>query len=182
MSDRASIVFPNQLFRQHPALLSGGIVYIVEEWLYFHQYNFHQQKLLLHRATMRMYADRLSEQGYQVRYISATSAECDVQKLLPLIASAGVRELQYADVVDDWLQQRLTAGAQQHQIQLQQYRSPNFLEDPAEISKLFDSRKYLKQTDFYINRRKHHEILVDKFDKPLGGKWTYDVDNRQKFP
>ena len=87
MSERASIVFPNQLFRQHPALHPGGIVYLVEEWLYFHQYNFHQQKLLLHRATMRMYADYLSEQGYQVRYISATSAECDVQKLpgLPVL-------------------------------------------------------------------------------------------------
>jgi deoxyribodipyrimidine photolyase-related protein len=182
MLDRASIIFPNQLFRQHPALVPGGIVYLVEEWLYFHQYNFHQQKLLLHRATMRMYADYLSGQGCQVRYIPATSAECDVQKLLPIIASAGVRELHYADVVDDWLQQRLTAGAQQHQIQLQKYRSPNFLEDPAEIAKLFDSRKYLKQTDFYINRRKHREILIDKFDKPVGGKWTYDVDNRQKFP
>jgi deoxyribodipyrimidine photolyase-related protein len=47
---------------------------------------------------------------------------------------------------------------------------------------LFDKRQRLKQTDFYIDRRKHHEILLDKFDKPIGGKWTYDVDNRQKFP
>jgi deoxyribodipyrimidine photolyase-related protein len=182
MSDRASIVFPHQLFRQHPALVPGGIVYLVEEWLFFHQYNFHQQKLLLHRATMRMYADYLTEQGYTVRYIPATSAECDLQLLLPAISSVGVRALQYADVADDWLRQRLTAGAKQQGIELQEFRSPNFLEDPAEISKLFDSRKYLKQTDFYINRRKHYEILVDKFDKPLGGKWTYDVDNRQKFP
>ena len=182
MNDLASIVFPHQLFREHPALVPGGVVYLVEEWLFFHQYRFHQQKLLIHRATMRMYADYLTQQGYRVRYIPATSEECDIEQLIPTIASAGVRTLYYADVADDWLRQRLKAGAKQQGIDLKEFRSPNFLEDPAEISKLFDNRKHLKQTDFYINRRKHYEILVDKFDKPLGGKWTYDVDNRQKFP
>jgi deoxyribodipyrimidine photolyase-related protein len=182
MSNVASIVFPHQLFREHPALVPSGSVYLVEEWLFFHQYRFHQQKLVLHRATMRMYADYLTEQGYEVHYIPATSQECDIQKLLPTIAITGVRELHYADVVDDWLRQRLTVGAKQQEIQLKEFRSPNFLEERAEISKLFDKRKQLKQTDFYIDRRKHHEILLDKFDKPLGGKWTYDVDNRQKFP
>jgi deoxyribodipyrimidine photolyase-related protein len=182
MSRLATIIFPHQLFRQHPALISGQIVYLVEEWLFFHQYRFHQQKLLIHRATMRMYADYLTQQGYELRYISAISEECDIQKLLPTIASAGVRELHYADVVDDWLRQRLTVGAQQYDIKLKEYRSPNFLEDPVEISEFFDKRKSYKQTDFYIDRRKHHQILLDEFDKPLGGQWTYDVDNRQKFP
>lgn len=182
MSNLAGIVFPHQLFREHPALIPGGIVYLVEEWLFFHQYRFNQQKLVLHRATMRMYADYLTQQGYEVRYIPATSEDCDIQKLIPSIASAGVRKLHYADVVDDWLRQRLTKGAQQQGIELQEFRSPNFLEDRAEIAQLFDKRQRLKQTDFYIDRRKHHEILLDKFDKPIGGKWTYDVDNRQKFP
>jgi deoxyribodipyrimidine photolyase-related protein len=182
MSIIASIVFPHQLFRQHPALVPGRIVYLVEEWLFFHQFNFHQQKLLLHRATMQMYADYLTQQGYKVLYIPATSAECDLQQLIPIIASAGVGELHYADVVDDWLQQRLTVGAQQNGIELREYRTPNFLEDPAEISAFFDKRKSYKQTDFYIDRRKEREILFDKFGKPLGGQWTYDVDNRLKFP
>jgi deoxyribodipyrimidine photolyase-related protein len=182
MSSSASIVFPHQLFPHHPALIQGQVVYLVEEWLFFHQYRFHQQKLLLHRATMRMYANYLTQQGYKLRYIPATSEECDLQKLLPKIASTGIHTLHYADVVDDWLRQRLTAGAQQQGIQLQEYRSPNFLEDPAEISEFFDRRKSYKQTDFYIDRRKHHKILLDESGKALGGQWTYDVDNRQKFP
>jgi deoxyribodipyrimidine photolyase-related protein len=182
MSSSATIIFPHQLFPQHPALTLEWVVYLVEEWLFFHQYRFHQQKLLLHRATMRMYADYLTQQGYELRYIPATSAECDLQKLLPTIASTGIQALHYADVVDDWLRQRLTAGAQQQGIQLQEYRSPNFLEDPTEISEFFDRRKSYKQTDFYIDRRKHRKILLDESGKALGGQWTYDVDNRQKFP
>jgi deoxyribodipyrimidine photolyase-related protein len=182
MSSLATIIFPHQLFAQHPALKPGQVVYLVEEWLFFHQYRFHQQKLLLHRATMQMYADYLTHQGYELRYVAATSAECDIQKLLPMIANVDIRELHYADVVDDWLQQRLVAGAAKQGIQLRKYRSPNFLEDPAEISGFFDQRKSYKQTDFYIDRRKYHQILLDQAGKPLGGQWTYDVENRQKFP
>ncbi len=182
MSSTATIIFPHQLFPQHPALIQGQIVYLVEEWLFFHQYRFHQQKLLLHRATMQMYADYLTQQGYELHYIPATSAECDLRKLLPTIAHAGIRALHYVDVVDDWLRQRLTEGARQQRIHLQEYRSPNFLEDPAEISEFFDRRKSYKQTDFYIDRRKHRKILLDESGKALGGQWTYDVDNRQKFP
>jgi deoxyribodipyrimidine photolyase-related protein len=182
MSSIASIVFPHQLFREHPALSQGRIVYLVEEWLFFHQYRFHQQKLLLHRATMRMYADYLTEQGYELRYIPATSADCDIQKLLISIATAGIKELHYADVVDDWLQQRLLAGAGEQGIKLTEYPSPNFLEDPADVADFFDNRKSYKQTDFYIDRRKHHQILLDPAGKPVGGQWTYDLDNRLKYP
>jgi deoxyribodipyrimidine photolyase-related protein len=182
MSTRASIVFPHQLFREHPAVMPGSIVYLVEEWLFFHQYRFHQQKLLLHRSTMQMYADRLIQQGYEVRYIPATSADCDVRKLLVTIASEGIGELHYADVVDDWLQQRLVAGAVEQGIEIQTHPSPNFLENLADIADFFDRRKSYKQTDFYIDRRKHHQILLDRLGKPVGGQWTYDVDNRLKFP
>ncbi len=178
----ASIIFPHQLFREHPAVMPGRIVYLVEEWLFFHQYRFHQQKLLLHRATMRMYADYLSEQGYELRYIPATSADCDIQKLLVSIASAGIKELHYADVVDDWLQRSLSKGATAQGIELKVYASPNFLEDPADVADFLDSRKSYKQTDFYVDRRKHHQILLDPAGKPVGGQWTYDVDNRLKYP
>jgi deoxyribodipyrimidine photolyase-related protein len=182
MSSIASLVFPHQLFREHPAVSAGRIVYLVEEWLFFHQYRFHQQKLLLHRSTMRMYVDYLTQQGYELRYIPATSADCDIRKLLVSIASEGIRELHYADVVDDWLQQRLVAGAVEQGIKLKEYPSPNFLEDPADVTDFFDQRKSYKQTDFYIDRRKHHQILLDTVGKPVGGQWTYDVDNRLKFP
>ncbi|MCY7367331.1 MAG: cryptochrome/photolyase family protein [Chamaesiphon sp.] len=182
MSSIASIVFPHQLFREHPALMPGRIVYLVEEWLFFHQYRFHQQKLLLHRSTMRMYADYLIQQGYELRYIPATSADCDVRKLLVTIASEGIGELHYAEVVDDWLQQRLVAGAVAQGINLKEYPSPNFLENPTDVADFFDQRKSYKQTDFYIDRRKHHQILLDPTGKPVGGQWTFDVDNRLKFP
>jgi deoxyribodipyrimidine photolyase-related protein len=178
----ASIVFPHQLFAQHPALQIGRPVYLVEEWLFFHQYRFHKQKLLLHRSTMQMYREYLMDQGYQVHYIAAIEPECDLRQLLPVLASQGVRELHYAEVVDDWLAQRLTDGAKQTGINLRIYRSPNFLNSLDEVEEFFAKRKTMKQTDFYVDQRKQRGVLLTETGKPQGGQWTYDADNRQKFP
>ena len=38
------------------------------------------------------------------------------------------------------------------------------------------------QTDFYKHQRKRRKLLLEKDGKPIGGKWTYDSDNRLKFP
>jgi deoxyribodipyrimidine photolyase-related protein len=128
---------------------------------------------------MQMYADYIQQQGYEVRYIAATSPTCDVQKLIPQLVE--ISELHYTAVVDDWLQQRLvkTAGTK---IKLIEYPSPNFLNEPNEVEEFFASRKSYKQTDFYIDQRKRRQILIDGNGKPMGGKWTYDADNRQKYP
>lgn len=37
------LVFPNQLFEEHPALDSDRVVYQVEEPLFFKQYKFHKK-------------------------------------------------------------------------------------------------------------------------------------------
>jgi deoxyribodipyrimidine photolyase-related protein len=76
--ESASLVFPNQLFEQHPALQLRRPVYLIEEELYFNQFNFHQKKLLLHRGSMRYYADYLQKEGYTVNYIEATSKDCSI--------------------------------------------------------------------------------------------------------
>lgn len=183
MSDNTvSIVFPHQLFADHPALAKGRPVYLVEEWLFFHQYRFHKQKLLLHRSTMQMYRQYLEKLGYVVHYVAATEPECDLRQLLALLGKQEVQELHCAQVVDDWLEQRLVKGTQLAGIELRVHRSPNFLNDVEEVQEFFAQRKTIKQTDFYIDQRKQRGILLDELGKPQGGQWTYDVDNRQKFP
>jgi deoxyribodipyrimidine photolyase-related protein len=51
MSD-ITLVFPHQLFEASPALQKDRAVWLVEESLFFTQYPFHQQKIVLHRASM----------------------------------------------------------------------------------------------------------------------------------
>jgi len=50
-----SLIFPHQLFKYSSALEKNNPVYLIEEWLFFNQYAFNYQKLLLHRASMKAY-------------------------------------------------------------------------------------------------------------------------------
>lgn len=177
-----TIVFPHQLFRSHPAVEPGRPVLLVEEYLFFNQYNFHKQKLLLHRASMQFYRDFLSRQGVEVRYIDAQDVLSDVRKLLPELHKLGVRSIHLADPVDNWLERRLQRVAQELGLTIVEYPTPLFLNDKSELDLFFKGKKRFFQTDFYIQQRKQRQILLEPGQKPLGGKWTYDADNRLKYP
>lgn len=180
--ESVTLIFPHQLFEKHPAIKAGRKVYLIEEELYFNQYTFHKKKLVLHRASMMFYADFLVGKGINVNYIEATDNLCDVRQLIPHLAKQGVENIHYAHVADDWLEKRLTNACARQNITITKHRTLNYLNSAEDVAEYFDGRKTYFQTDFYIAQRKERKILLEPDGKPLGGKWTYDIDNRQKFP
>ena len=47
-----AIIFPNQLHRDSEVLEKKIPVYLIEDFLFFNQYNFHKLKLVFHRSSM----------------------------------------------------------------------------------------------------------------------------------
>jgi deoxyribodipyrimidine photolyase-related protein len=178
----ATLIFPHQLFQQHPALQKDSPVYLVEEWLFFSQYNFHQQKILLHRTSMKAYASFLQSKNFKVNYVDAQTPESDVRVLIAGLAKQGVQAIHVADVVDDWLNKRLVESCAKNKVQKILYATPNFLNQMNDVKDFFDKKKTYFQTDFYVAQRKQRNILLEKDGKPTGGKWTFDADNRERFP
>ncbi|HMO32022.1 MAG TPA: cryptochrome/photolyase family protein [Lacibacter sp.] len=177
-----ALIFPHQLFEQHPALQRGMPVYLVEEQLFFRQYAFHQQKIVLHRASMKAYGHYLLKKKLPVTYVESSRPESDVRMLMKQLVGQGVQHVLFADVADNWLRRRLQQAARRYGVQLKEFPTPNFLNSPAETDAFFNKRKTYFQTDFYIWQRKQRNILLEANQQPAGGKWTYDADNRQKFP
>jgi deoxyribodipyrimidine photolyase-like uncharacterized protein len=64
----AALIYPHQLFYPHPTATGADAVFLIEEPLFFRQYTFHRQKLILHRASMKRY---LRERQPRARYIEA---------------------------------------------------------------------------------------------------------------
>jgi deoxyribodipyrimidine photolyase-related protein len=178
----ATLIFPHQLFKNHPALVQAQPVYLIEETLFFRQYNFHQQKLVLHRASMKFYAQWLQTRKYETNYIETTAAENDVRVLIALLATQGINCIHIADVVDNWLEKRISASCSQNHIELVIHPTPCFLNTMDEVADYFNNRKTYFQTDFYTHQRKLRKVLLEKDGKPLGGKWTFDAENREKYP
>lgn len=182
MSTAISLVFPHQLFQEHPALQKGRTIYLLEEYLFFRQYAFHKQKLVLHRASMQYYHHWLIANGFQVIYIDSNHPLQDCRLLVKQLAAENITEIHVSDLTDNWLEKRLQQACNQHQTELIVYHSPNFLNTKESIAPYFSKRKTYFQTDFYTWQRKERQLLLEADGKPLGGQWTYDAENRKPFP
>ncbi|MGL6075018.1 MAG: cryptochrome/photolyase family protein [Fimbriiglobus sp.] len=173
----AALIFPHQLFADHPAIRGAKRVYLVEHPLFFSQYPFHRQKLLLHRASMQEFA-RL--------HPTAVTLEChaipSTAALVARLTQDKVRVVRYVDPSDDWLSRQLDESLTAAKIQTEVLPDPHFLTPLGEIDDYVKAKPNLFFTDFYIRQRKRLSILIDDKAKPLGGKWSFDAENRKKLP
>nr|WP_295931263.1 cryptochrome/photolyase family protein [uncultured Dyadobacter sp.] len=177
-----TIVFPHQLFRKHPAITLDRPVVMVEEPLFFTQFRFHKQKLLFHRATMQNYKAFLEDRKVNVEYVEANEPHSDVRKLPGYLSQQGVTEIHYADVTDDWLASRFKKATLKVKIELTEYPSPMFLNTKEELDSYFMNRKRYFLADFYMDQRQTRDILIVRNGEPAGGKWSFDDENRLKYP
>jgi len=182
MSNSAAIIFPHQLYQNNPILQKDRKVYLVEENLYFLQYRFHKQKLVLHRASMKFYEQFLISKGFEVQYIDHNEIQSNSSVLIETLAIDGINNIHLVDVIDNWLMKKIIKACKKCSINLTIYDNPNFLNTSADVSDFFCKRKTYFQTDFYVWQRKKRRILLENDAKPIGGKWTFDAENRSKFP
>ncbi len=177
---RVALVYPHQLYPSNPAVDSADKVYLIEDPLFFQQYSFHRKKLILHRASMKAYADSTLS-SKDVRYIEAAKIEKsgDVLKLIAKLKPSSVACL---EVNDDWLTHRLNYEAQRLKLSIDWLDDPYFLTSDDQIQRFAKGKTSLFFTNFYIEQRKRLKILLDEDGSPVGGKWSFDTENRKKLP
>ena len=178
-----NLVLPHQLFKNSPLLNNNSTFYLVEEYLFFKQYPFHKQKIAFHRSSMKKYADYLKEEKYDVCYIESIEPISDIRLLIPKLKKNGVKQINYIDPVDFWIQKRLISCCSKENLILKKFSSPLFINTEHDLKDFFrpDKNKFY-QTTFYKNQRKKYSILINADGKPSGGKWTFDTENRKKYP
>jgi len=179
---KTGIIFPHQLVEQSTLVSTCDTIYLVEEWLFFKQFNFHKQKIAFHRASMKFYENYLQSKKIKVIYIDSTNELANIKNLIPYLKKSGVDAFDYIDTTDYWLEQRISIACSNSSIKATKNRSLLFLNSSEEIITFFSDKKRLFQTDFYKYQRQSRNILLEQNQKPLGGKWTYDDENRLKYP
>lgn len=176
------LLFPHQLFEEHPILEKCSQLYLIEEHLFFREFNFHKQKLAFHRASMKHYAEKLGKRGIELRYIDSAQVESDIPQLLKTLKNDEV-EVHYINPTDNWLEKRIAASVNENNLKTIEYENPLFINSREDLKSFFRSdKKSFFQTTFYKQQRKQRGILLDAKGEPQGGKWSFDIDNRKKFP
>ena len=185
MSGHVRLVLPHQLFESHLDAPGGTTLVLVEHDLMFRQYRFHTQKLVLHRAGMRRFAGRLRERGYDVVQVDTDGRTTSRAALAREISRRRPTRVTVYDVVDDWLSQDLTAALADGGYQLTAddvMETPNFLTTRAQVREAFAGTGTPRMQRFYAGQRERLDVLMTDTGKPVGGRWSFDADNRKKLP
>ena len=183
------IVFPNQLFEKHPGLKRvPSRVVLIEDSLFFgdhhHPAKFHKQKLWLHRATMKRYEAQLHEQGFETLYIDYDPTPGALAKQLARVCrsiKSSPRKLMVADPTDFILEKRLQRISHKIKVEIEVLPNPGFLNSREQNIDYRAGKKRWFMADFYKFQRRRLNILMDD-DEPIGGRWSFDEDNRKKVP
>jgi len=177
------LVFPNNLFYFYPKEFEDSWFFLIEEDLFFKILPFHKHKLVFHRTSMKSYLSFLKTKGIKATYIDAISYFSDIYKLiLNLSGSYLIEEIIAFDPVDDWLKKKIEKAAFFTKSRLTFINSPLFINKKDDLFDYFDKNKCYFQTEFYIRQRRKMSLLVDRLGLPVGGSWTYDKENRKRYP
>lgn len=171
-----TLIFPDQLFLEHPCIDHKRPIYLVEEFLFFRVQAFHKQRLVLLRSAMQKYAEMLRQNKHEVVYIASKDL-MQRGSLFDLLKKQSVSNIHAAEFADEWLMQDL----KKHEWKIHFYKSPGFLCSNEDLKTFFAGKEHYSMAQFYASQRKSQDILMEDHG-PVGGKFSFDTENRRKMP
>jgi deoxyribodipyrimidine photolyase-related protein len=137
----------------------------------------HPQKIALVFAAMRKFAASLEAQGWTVAYTrldDPANSQSITDELLRRAAGHGATCV-VATAPGEW---RLTQALNNLPLPVTLLPDDRFLCSVAEFAAWAKDRKQMRMEFFYREMRRKTGLLMDG-DKPAGGQWNFDHDNRK---
>jgi deoxyribodipyrimidine photolyase-related protein len=130
---------------------------------------------------MKVYEEYLSKRDKSVTYVDSTVDISDMRNFDQELKDKGIEKINIINPTDDWLMQRIEDATKNCDLVV--HSNPMFINTEEDLSDFFRAdKKSFFQTKFYKQQRKKLDILIDEDGGPEGGNWTYDKENRKKYP
>lgn len=182
---RLLVLLGNQLFpAKEVARAQAQSVFMAESMAMCRRYAAHQHKLVLVLSAMRSRADALRRAGHEVHYVHLLeSGDAGFGSLL----ERHLREHPCKTVVryrpeNRRFDERLSRVVREHGLSEEVIENPSFMTPRAAFAEYAAKRKRLFMGDFYKWQRRRLGVLVDDDGEPVGGKWSFDEENRKRLP
>lgn len=182
MVSRLILVLGDQLSRNLSALKAGDrdtdlvvMAEVADETTYVPH---HPKKIALVLSAMRHFADELRQDGWQVAYTRLDDPEASrsiVGELMRRGQGHGASEV-LVTWPGEW---RLIEALEDAPLEVRMLADDRFVAGPEAFAKWAEGRKELRMEYFYREMRRKTGLLMDG-DRPAGGKWNYDHDNRKR--
>jgi deoxyribodipyrimidine photolyase-related protein len=187
-----TLILGNQLHRDwlEPSPLRlepGSSVLMVEDLGIASAYRYHRLRLLHTFVAMRAFAGRLRQHGQRLRYGELAESRQRpfwdrLQQELVAACPDAQPLLRLSAVPDRGFQAALERFCAERAVRLEILPSPAFLEAEAQSRAWFSGRRRPLMKTFYERQRRRLGLLLAADGGPLGGRWSYDRDNRRRLP
>jgi deoxyribodipyrimidine photolyase-related protein len=180
------VILGNQLF--DPKILKEydcKIVFMAEDFGLCTYEKHHKLKIYLFLCAMREYRDELQLNGIEVHYLKLEQRKKDLpylDSLKEFVMGNQIKKVNFFEIEDKPLEVEIFKGLDKEKIDYKVHRSPMFMFSRQEFHEAVKDKKKFRMSSFYQLGRKKFNILLDENKKPIGGKWSFDEDNRKKIP
>ena len=143
----------------------------------------HTKKITAFFAAMRNFGEQLSKKGLNVHYITINDPQNQQSfkgNILSLINRFSITAIHYQYPDEYRLYHEFKTFKVAFNIEIKAYESDHFYCTLNEIAILGKEKKYELLENFYLFLRKKNNVLMVQ-DKPLGGKWNFDSNNRNQW-
>lgn len=183
----AQLILGNQLF--HPAKFLGhldkkSIVFMREDPELCTHFKYHKHKIIFFLSAMRKYKVELQDAGFEVHYESLSQNQENKfeDALIHFLTSNKIDHLHIFEIEDKFFEERIMSCLSKAFIKTTVHRSPMFLTSRKQFKEYLGNTKKPFMKTFYEGQRKRMKILIDQNNNPIGGKWSFDEENRKKLP
>ena len=182
------LILGDQLNLNHPwfDLVNDNVLFVLMEVRSETDYvRHHIQKVVAIFDAMRKFSEDLKSKGHQVYYIQINDVENKptITENLQIICSKFLAKELHYQLPDEYrLDKELRLLESKMDIPVFHSDSFHFLTTRNELGEFFKGKKIFLLENFYRHMRVKYKILTDPTNKPIGGKWNFDQDNRKKVP
>ena len=180
------VLLGNQLFPiDEIKKLDTNQIFMAEDYNLCTYEKHHKLKILMFLCAMREKRDELIKNHFNVFYSEISNGDFLIpyeEKLKKYIIKNKINHIKFFEIEDKFFENRMRVFSEVNSLEITFYQSPMFLESREDFTKYADEKNTLSHANFYKNIRKKLNILIDKNQIPVGGKWSFDEENRKKIP
>ena len=184
---KLALVLGNCLFPDHSPLNpdKNTLFFMAEDEGLCTHFKYHKHKLMLFLSAMRSHADTI-DSNYNLTYWKLTAENSTLSyedKLVKTLEeNPAIKKIVTYVIEDKFFKQKIHNLIQDQGLELEVVDSQLFMNTQADFADYLSTTKKPFMHRFYIEQRKKFGVLLDDDNKPVGGKWSYDAQNRKKLP
>ena len=180
-------ILGNQLFplKYLERYKKDNIFYMAEDYELCTYEKHHKQKILLFLSSMRSYSDSLKKNKFKIEYSKIDSKEFKdnyLIKIKNIIKKRKIKEISSFEIEDKFLEKKLKSFFLRSKIKWNIIKTPMFLNSREDFKNYLSKSKKPFMSTFYKGVRRQSGILIGANSEPVGGKWSFDDENRNKLP